>query len=117
MSSTHSANARAESSHASRTSPAPNAIARRSPPPTSTTCRPVAPAGAAPAASAPCSRSPAGPGRSPTSSGGRTGSSATPPYHEPDHVMNIAFDLLAGGREIEHLEPRRHDEVYLDAQG
>ena len=26
------------------------------------------------------------------------------PYHESDHVLNIAFNLLAGGRHIEHLE-------------
>jgi hypothetical protein len=39
------------------------------------------------------------------------------PYHESDHVLNIAFNLLAGGRRLEHLELRRHDEVYLDALG
>jgi hypothetical protein len=39
------------------------------------------------------------------------------PYHEADHVLNIAFSLLAGGRRIEHLELRRQDEVYLDALG
>jgi hypothetical protein len=39
------------------------------------------------------------------------------PYHESDHVLNIAFNLLAGGRRIEHLERRRHAEVYLDAPG
>ena len=39
------------------------------------------------------------------------------PYHESDHVLNIAFNLLAGGLCIEHLELRRHDEVYLDALG
>jgi hypothetical protein len=38
------------------------------------------------------------------------------PYHESDHVLNIAF-ILAGGRRIEHLELRRNDEVYLDALG
>src|SRR5262249_59646926 len=37
------------------------------------------------------------------------------PYHESDHVLNIAFNLLAGGRRLEHLERRRNDEVYLDA--
>ena len=25
------------------------------------------------------------------------------PYHESDHVLNIAFNLLAGGRRLEHL--------------
>jgi Transposase DDE domain group 1 len=39
------------------------------------------------------------------------------PYHESDHVLNIAFNILAGGRHIEHLELRRNDEVYLDALG
>jgi hypothetical protein len=39
------------------------------------------------------------------------------PYHESDHVLNLAFNLLAGGRRIEHLERRRNDEVYLDALG
>jgi hypothetical protein len=39
------------------------------------------------------------------------------PYHESDHVLNIAFNILAGGRCIEHLELRRQDEVYLDALG
>jgi Transposase DDE domain group 1 len=39
------------------------------------------------------------------------------PYFESDHVLNIAFNLLAGGRRTEHLELRRTDEVYLDAIG
>ena len=39
------------------------------------------------------------------------------PYHESDHVLNIAYNLLAGGSRIEHLEVRRNDEVYLDALG
>jgi len=39
------------------------------------------------------------------------------PYHESDHVLNIAYNLLAGGECLEHLEWRRNDEVYLDALG
>src|SRR4051812_4240766 len=39
------------------------------------------------------------------------------PYHESDHVLNIAYNLLAGGRRLEHIERRRHDEVFLDALG
>src|SRR4051794_39604579 len=39
------------------------------------------------------------------------------PYHESDHVLNIAYNLLAGGSRIEHLEARRNDEVYLNALG
>ena len=37
------------------------------------------------------------------------------PYHESDHVLNIAYNILAGGKKIEHLELRRNDEVYLNA--
>jgi hypothetical protein len=39
------------------------------------------------------------------------------PYHESDHVLNVAYNLLAGGKRLEHIEVRRNDEVYLDALG
>ncbi len=39
------------------------------------------------------------------------------PYSESDHVLNIAYNLLAGGSCLEHIELRRNDEVYLDALG
>lgn len=39
------------------------------------------------------------------------------PYFESDHVLNIAYNILAGGRRLEHIEVRRNDEVYLDALG
>ena len=39
------------------------------------------------------------------------------PYDEADHVLNIAMNLLAGGKCLEHLEDRRNDEAYLDALG
>ena len=39
------------------------------------------------------------------------------PYHESDHVLNIASNLLTGGQRLEHIEVRRSDEVYLDALG
>jgi len=39
------------------------------------------------------------------------------PYHESDHVLNIAYNLLTGGSRLEHIEHRRNDEVYLDALG
>src|SRR5262245_17012386 len=39
------------------------------------------------------------------------------PYHESDHVLNLAFNLLPGGRRIEHLERLPNDPVYLDALG
>jgi len=39
------------------------------------------------------------------------------PYHESDHVLNIAYNLICGGSRLEHIEHRRNDEVYLDAIG
>jgi hypothetical protein len=39
------------------------------------------------------------------------------PYHESDHVLNIAFNVLAGGDCLEDIELRRNDEVFLDALG
>jgi len=39
------------------------------------------------------------------------------PYHESDHVLNIAYNLLAGGDCLEDLERLRQDETYLDALG
>jgi hypothetical protein len=39
------------------------------------------------------------------------------PYHESDHVLNIAYNHLAGGTRLEHLELLRNDAVYLDAIG
>jgi hypothetical protein len=39
------------------------------------------------------------------------------PYHESDHVLNIAYNLLCGGKTLEDLEQLRHDEVYQDALG
>jgi hypothetical protein len=39
------------------------------------------------------------------------------PYSESDHVLNMAYNLLAGGTCLEHLELRRNDEAYLDALG
>ena len=39
------------------------------------------------------------------------------PYDETDHVLNIAMNLIAGGKCLEHLEDRRCDEAYLNAMG
>ena len=39
------------------------------------------------------------------------------PYCESDHVLNIAYNMLAGGTCLEHLELRRHDEAYMNALG
>ena len=37
------------------------------------------------------------------------------PYHESDHVLNVAFNILAGGTCLEDIELRRSDEAFLDA--
>ena len=39
------------------------------------------------------------------------------PYHESDHVLNIAYNGLSGGTCLEDIELRRNDAVYLDALG
>ena len=39
------------------------------------------------------------------------------PYHESDHVLNLAYNILCGGRTLEDLEQRRQDEVYLEGLG
>jgi hypothetical protein len=39
------------------------------------------------------------------------------PYHESDHVLNVAYNILSGGTCLEDLELWRNDEVYLDALG
>ncbi len=37
------------------------------------------------------------------------------PYHESDHVLNIAYNLLAGGVRLEDIELRRNDEAFLNS--
>ena len=37
------------------------------------------------------------------------------PYHESDHVLNIAYNILCQGECLEDIERLRNDEVYLDA--
>ena len=39
------------------------------------------------------------------------------PYHESDHVLNIAYNILCNGSCLEHIELRRNDEVFADALG
>ena len=39
------------------------------------------------------------------------------PYHESDHVLNIGYNILAGGQRLEDLELRRQDENFLNALG
>jgi hypothetical protein len=39
------------------------------------------------------------------------------PYHESDHVLNIPFNILTGGRTLDDIEHKRNDGAYLDAIG
>jgi hypothetical protein len=39
------------------------------------------------------------------------------PYHESDHVLNIAYNALSGGRTLDDIEARRGDAVFLDGLG
>ena len=39
------------------------------------------------------------------------------PYHESDHVLNIAYNILCDGDCLQDLERLRNDEAYLDALG
>jgi len=39
------------------------------------------------------------------------------PYHESDHVLNIAYNTLAGGTCLDDIELLRNDETYMDALG
>jgi DDE family transposase len=39
------------------------------------------------------------------------------PYHESDHVLNLAYNALCDGTCLQDLELRRNDEVFLDALG
>lgn len=39
------------------------------------------------------------------------------PYHESDHVLNIAYNVLVGGVRLEDIELRRQDESFLNALG
>jgi hypothetical protein len=39
------------------------------------------------------------------------------PYHESDHVLNIAYNVLVGGQRLEDIELRRQDESFLDGLG
>ncbi len=39
------------------------------------------------------------------------------PYHESDHVLNVAYNILCGGQCLQDLETLRNDEAYLDALG
>lgn len=39
------------------------------------------------------------------------------PYHESDHVLNIAYNILAGGTCLQDIQLQRNQEAYLDALG
>jgi hypothetical protein len=39
------------------------------------------------------------------------------PFHESDHVLNFAYDVLCEGTCLQDIELRRNDEVFLDALG
>ena len=39
------------------------------------------------------------------------------PYHESDHVLNVAYNALCGGTRLENIEARRGDRVFLDGLG
>jgi Transposase DDE domain group 1 len=39
------------------------------------------------------------------------------PYHESDHVLNLAYNVLCGGTRLEDIERLRHDTAYMNAVG
>jgi len=39
------------------------------------------------------------------------------PYHESDHVLNIAYNVMCGGTRLEDIERLRHDTAYMNALG
>ena len=39
------------------------------------------------------------------------------PYHESDHVLNIAYNVLSGGTALEDIERLRNDDTYTDGLG
>jgi Transposase DDE domain group 1 len=39
------------------------------------------------------------------------------PYHESDHVLNLAYNVLCGGTRLEDIERLRHDVAYMNAVG
>lgn len=39
------------------------------------------------------------------------------PYHDSDHVLNLAYNVMAGGTCLEDLERLRNGEAYLDVLG
>ncbi len=39
------------------------------------------------------------------------------PYHESDHVLNIAYNAIFGGCTLDDIELRRNDRIFLDSLG
>jgi hypothetical protein len=39
------------------------------------------------------------------------------PYHESDHVLNLAYNVIVGGQRLEDIELRRQDESFLNGLG
>ena len=39
------------------------------------------------------------------------------PYHESDHVLNLAYNVVCGGTRLEDIERLRHDVAYMNALG
>jgi len=39
------------------------------------------------------------------------------PYHESDHVLNVAYNVMIGGQRLEDMERLRQDECYLNGLG
>src|SRR6202789_2116354 len=39
------------------------------------------------------------------------------PYHESDHVLNIAYNSMVGGCRLDDIDLRRNDEAFLDGVG
>jgi len=39
------------------------------------------------------------------------------PYHESDHILNMAYNVMSGGRCLEDIERLRNDESYMNSLG
>jgi len=39
------------------------------------------------------------------------------PYHESDHVLNLAYNVMCGGTRLEDIERLRHDTAYMNTLG
>jgi hypothetical protein len=39
------------------------------------------------------------------------------PYHESDHVLNVAYNIIAGGMRLQDIELHRQDESFLNGLG